>query len=91
MRFSLQTAHFWIWAFFCETFQQGNENKGEKYPHKALCSTTQMCIGFKLLFTLKIGQGTSFSNKYNTLDFPWREKKYFKYQEIIAKERFELQ
>lgn len=44
--------------------------KGEKYPREALCSKTQMCIGFKLLFTLKTVQGASFSNKYNTLDFP---------------------
>ena len=51
-----------------------------------------MSIGFKLLFTLKTGQGASFSNKYNTLQFPQREKKkYFKYQEIIAMELFVLQ
>lgn len=76
MRFSLQTAQFWTWAFSFEPFQQGTENeekylhKGEKYLHKALCSATQMCIGFKLLFTLKTVQGASFSNKYNILDFP---------------------
>lgn len=74
-RFSLQTARFWMQAFFFELIQQGNENKGEKYPHKALCSKTQICLGFKLLFTLKTVQGASFSNKYNTLDFPQRGKK----------------
>lgn len=36
-----------------------------------------MCIGFKLLFALKTGQGASFSNKYNTLDFAQGEKKKF--------------
>lgn len=49
--------------------------KGEKYPHKAPCSETQMCIGFKLLFTLKTIQGASFSNKHNTLDIFVEEKK----------------